>query len=565
MLEMLSFGGFTTFTDKRLYNRSFAEPESDVKWYYYSRMGMPKDDRDLAQETSLPGYLNYDEIKERYYILPVEGKVERTEMSDKSFKHIFVESASKWKVYSGTIGRNRKKHWILPLPVEDNAENKLYIHEKDIRDYINDTSRKLGGDAENILLKAKRKLSKYPTGIPIFYGLYKDDENCERISFGHTKFFRIPYHKSIGNHVPKALLNNDKEFSNELFGGNMGMKSGKLYFEDAFCISGATELAIPNILGSPKPTTFQHYLIQPNGFKTKRKDLKHWGSAETAIRGYKQYWHKKAEDTNSDKWKHPNPSISRSTFERFLRHYKLGGIEEFVQNYDQFLELDINPNQGNIRSVMIKKPLSELPDDLFALLYKLVFPDKEASKQHGKALFSIVRVLNKDANFKSSIRFENLTSKELGALLSAIDLPPGCYHKLGMGKPLGLGSVHIGIEKLTIIEREDRYSKLFNDVNQWKTGEVDKTEEIDDYKKTFEDFMLNQLVLAGEISESAKNLWAIDRLSELKTILTFEHDLSNDQVAWPNRTRYQTLREFRDRPVLPEPSEVIQKDMYKKK
>jgi hypothetical protein len=214
---------------------------------------------------------------------------------------------------------------------------------------------------------------------------------------------------------------------------------------------------------------------------------------------------------------------------------------------------------------LIKLPLTEIPDDLLNILLKLVFPDKEASKQHGKALFSIVRVLNKDANFKSSISFENLSSIEVGALLSAIALPQGCNHKLGMGKPLGLGSVHIDIEKVTIIEREDRYSKLFNDDNHWQTGEVDKTEKIDDYKKDFEDYMLNQLVLAGEISESTKSLWAIDRLSELKTMLTFEHDLSDAIVAWPNRTRYQTLKEFRDRPVLPEPSEVIQKDIYKKK
>jgi hypothetical protein len=311
MIEVITFGGFNSFTDKRLYNRSFAETESEVKWYYYSRMGIPKDQNDVAKESSLPGYLNFDETKQRYYILPVKGKVERTDMSNKEFKHIFVQSTSKWEVYSG-IMRNRnerikKKHWILPLPVEDKEENKLHILEKDIKDYRNDVNRKLSGDAENILLKAKRKLPKYPDGIPIFYGLYRDNENNERISFGHTKFFRIPYHKSIGNHVPKELWENDLDFANELFGGDNGLKSGKLNFEDAICTDNTTELAIPNILSSPKPTTFQHYLIQPNGYKTKRKDLKHWGSSETAIRGYKQYWHKKAEDTNSDKWKHPNP------------------------------------------------------------------------------------------------------------------------------------------------------------------------------------------------------------------------------------------------------------------
>ncbi|MBK8024600.1 MAG: hypothetical protein IPK19_25040 [Chloroflexi bacterium] len=48
----------------------------------------------------------------------------------------------------------------------------------------------------------------------------------------------------------------------------------------------------PKILGSPKPTTFQHYLEQADGVRTPSAQLAHWGTPKARIRGHKLYWRK---------------------------------------------------------------------------------------------------------------------------------------------------------------------------------------------------------------------------------------------------------------------------------
>lgn len=58
--------------------------------------------------------------------------------------------------------------------------------------------------------------------------------------------------------------------------------------------------------------------------------------------------------------------------------------------------------------------------------------------------------------FRGRIRFENLTDLELGAILHALQLPDGCCHRIGMGKPLGLGSIRIHA-RLRLVDRVARY------------------------------------------------------------------------------------------------------------
>jgi len=50
------------------------------------------------------------------------------------------------------------------------------------------------------------------------------------------------------------------------------------------------------------------------------------------------------------------------------------------------------------------------------------------------------------ASFTFSVYFENLTPIELGLLIWSIELEPGMFHRLGMGKPLGLGVVKAAID-----------------------------------------------------------------------------------------------------------------------
>jgi len=49
------------------------------------------------------------------------------------------------------------------------------------------------------------------------------------------------------------------------------------------------------------------------------------------------------------------------------------------------------------------------------------------------------------AEFRFRIHVTNLSQVELGALLWLLDLPEGCFHRLGGGKPLGFGSVRLSV------------------------------------------------------------------------------------------------------------------------
>lgn len=64
--------------------------------------------------------------------------------------------------------------------------------------------------------------------------------------------------------------------------------------------------------------------------------------------------------------------------------------------------------------------------------------------------------------FKFKIRFTNLSDYELGMLLFALTLDNGMYHKLGYGKPIGLGSVKI--EPKQLLKFRSDYYKNFEAV-----------------------------------------------------------------------------------------------------
>lgn len=70
------------------------------------------------------------------------------------------------------------------------------------------------------------------------------------------------------------------------------------------------------------------------------------------------------------------------------------------------------------------------------------------------------------ARFNFSIRYNNLTDEELSLLLYSLELEPDLRHKIGMGKPVGLGSAKILIDSIKVIDPEVRYRNLGNGINQ---------------------------------------------------------------------------------------------------
>ncbi len=165
--------------------------------------------------------------------------------------------------------------------------------------------------------------------------------------------------------------------------------------------------------------------------------------------------------------------------------------------------------------------------------------DQENIKKH-PTQYTRITPVKPCTVFRGRIRFENLSKVELGALLFALQLPEGCAHKIGMGKPLGLGSVRI-TPKLYLSDRMQRYTDLFAEWN----GLEEKTDEvIKNFKKAFESYILNKL------NEEKTSIWELERMQELKRMLDFDKKPDDD------KTEYLPLNEFRHRKVLPSPTKV---------
>ncbi|AEE14461.1 protein of unknown function DUF324 [Thermodesulfobium narugense DSM 14796] len=221
-------------------------------------------------------------------------------------------------------------------------------------------------------------------------------------------------------------------------------------------------------------------------------------------------------------------------------------------------------------------------DDKDALIrgYKLYWhrntPDDSTEKyswSEGKAIndtqHTTVKPIKKNVKFKSRIRFENLTKEELGTLLFVLDLPENCCHKIGMGKPLGLGSIEIK-PSLFIIDRKKRYSSLFNN-DKWNLGDEDKTSEKNEFKVAFEKYILKNI--SHKDRNNKNSLWDTPRLKQLKAMLNWDNtDIQN----WLEKTRYMMIEcpkneydcicsdfksdnkcnEYKNKKVLPYPNKI---------
>lgn len=134
--------------------------------------------------------------------------------------------------------------------------------------------------------------------------------------------------------------------------------------------------------------------------------------------------------------------------------------------------------------------------------------------------------LKKDKLFTGKIRFENLDAVELGSLakLFAFGENPSYCYKLGMGKPLGMGSVNI-TAKLYLRDK-NYYTRLFDD-ESFTCGlqEHDKDYFIAEFDKYVKDNLTSY-----ELYQ--------ERMEELRIIMSMEHMRSN---GWNKRTDYLSV------------------------
>lgn len=144
------------------------------------------------------------------------------------------------------------------------------------------------------------------------------------------------------------------------------------------------------------------------------------------------------------------------------------------------------------------------------------FADWQAEEIQNANLIRKITPLNAGNKFKSKIRFENLTKIELGALLMIFDLngAKNPAYKIGMGKPLGLGSIKIS-SKL-FLETETAYTEIFDgDAFKNPYREENFSEYLDAFKnyiderglKSVWEKVMRELNLILDWDNTQKNNW----------------------------------------------------------
>jgi CRISPR-associated protein (TIGR03986 family) len=87
-----------------------------------------------------------------------------------------------------------------------------------------------------------------------------------------------------------------------------------------------------------------------------------------------------------------------------------------------------------------------------------ILEEAKSKRDENQSLKNKVRPLKKGCRFVFHVDFENLSEWELGLLLFSLNPRDDFYHKIGMGKPLGFGSVQIRPAGVFFIERSKRYT-----------------------------------------------------------------------------------------------------------
>lgn len=206
-----------------------------------------------------------------------------------------------------------------------------------------------------------KKLGMLKEDRPVFY--CQPEQGDIVTLFGHSPYFRIPYSPNgdgkaatVVDFIPENLRDNSViDIADALFGFVKRDKqskkiqqscAGRIFVSDATCVSSSDDIfmtqgvIIPKILASPKPTTYQHYLVQPQETNADKKNLKHYASKpneETVIRGHKLYWHKGSHPDIQ----HPNPNEASDTQTTQIKPIKSGVHFQFTIHFENLSDVEL--------------------------------------------------------------------------------------------------------------------------------------------------------------------------------------------------------------------------------
>ncbi len=334
--------GGEDFTDRHLYSRGLAS-EGSFGSYYTNRMTEKKTiieadgkgkktPKEVLTSKAQGGFLL--RIKDKYYICPAEGEARKFEdKNDSRAKKAAIEyhdEDSSASCYTGAM--QGKKHYYLIANANWNRESWLEVDAQTIDDYKADKTRR----GLDLFKKARKGASAagfaHDEMVELVVPCYYVAAGGHVCHFGHGRYYRIPYEKSISDHIAEAVKEERAiDFAETVFGSKERW-AGRVFFDDAALEdsdAAPLEKEYPRPLMSPNPTSFQLYLVQ------KGKKLLHWDD-DTPLRGYKMYWHsgndtgqwkKKDSDKLVDKMKRIQPLPEGATFKGKIRFQDLSAIE----------------------------------------------------------------------------------------------------------------------------------------------------------------------------------------------------------------------------------------------
>lgn len=384
------------FTDRHLYFRCLMAPKSmpqiaELHDYYVSRMTTKirrKNGGRIDAKNTKPGFLFRKTEDGAYYISPCQEDHISIKEYDTHWKEVGKVSRVDWydkdrTAYILTGKQSSKDHpkenirylynpdWQTEYPVpesviqdyrDDKNRRGVYL----INDNQPNTNIKCGGEAQRF---AKRDDIDFLA--PCYFVL----EDNQVQAFGHGRWFRIPYRKSVGDRIDNRLEDeNIVDFTDAVF-GRKALWAGRVSFEDAQLQSppayACKDYVIP--LMKANPTSYQLYLEQSNH---PNWPPAHWDSqAAGEVRGYKMYWH---QQISNDDWRTPyskgleqhtheiHPLVKNNVFTgkihfRNLTAIELGALLKVFQlgndNQDIVYKLGLGKSLG-MGSVRIQAKLS---------------------------------------------------------------------------------------------------------------------------------------------------------------------------------------------------------------
>ncbi len=490
----------------------FIQPAKEIDGTTYAHIGI---DEDFFGELK-----PVQNCRNAYHIYVKTGKYEYQDVREGFLKTKFAkiverEASPKPGLRAAVLARSGKM-------ISKKSEAVIYEQDKSAPlfpltdDQIDDYKAQVSKEQEKLL----GKNGALNNGQPVFY----IEKDAKVFFFGHARMFRVPYPNSPFDYVPDYARNDDEpkdpnkvDFAEAMFGytrknGKDREKAyaGRVSFQDATIIPGQKELWLSSkpvtlsILSGPKPTTFQHYLVQPEPdlypagktkdgrtkFETRLSDFESPTPEDTVIRGHKFYWHKGAVSLN-----------------------------------------DISDN-------------SKLKDK--------------------DAVHTQILPLNAGIRFKFRVNFENLSDNELGALMWIINIASddNIRLKIGMGKPLGMGAIKIN-SSLVIVNPKKRYGSLLGD-NKWAMGYQNSGDLAAKTIASFSNMIVDELNKDLSSEEKIDNFVKISRIRALLIMLQWpgpSRELTRymEIEHLDEKEKRGKRNEYKERPVLPSPFGVWNK------